>query len=72
MEIQGQIPSWPDQVFAERRESLFLIMTKHLKDNGLSLYVLHKGFGHLHCDLTENRQNKTNDTYLRSLLTIKT
>lgn len=48
-----KIPSWPDQVFAERREGLFLIVAKHLEDNGLGLNVLHEWLGHLHCDLTE-------------------
>lgn len=47
----------PDEVFAERREGLLLVMTKHLKDNWLSLDVLHKRLSHLHCDLSEKRNN---------------
>lgn len=57
-EIKGQISFWPDQVFAERREGLFLIVPKHLEDDGLSLDVLHEGLGHLHCDLREETQLK--------------
>lgn len=50
--MKGQTSPWPDQVFAQRREGLFLIVAKHLEDDGLSLDVLNKGLGHLHCDLT--------------------
>ena len=46
----------PDEVFAERREGLFLIVTEHLEDDGLSLDVLHEGLGHLHCDLPGKRE----------------
>ena len=51
--------SRPDEVFAERREGLFLIVTEHLEDDGLGLDVLHEGLCHLHCDLTERKGNTT-------------
>lgn len=41
----------PYEVFAEQWEGLFLVVTEHLKDDGLRFDVLHKRLGHFHCDL---------------------
>lgn len=43
----------PDEVFAERWERLFLVVTKHLEDDGLGLDVLHKRLGDLYRDLID-------------------
>lgn len=59
METKVQISlwePWPYEVFAERWEGLFLVVTEHLEDDGLSFDVLHKGLGHLHCDLMGKRE----------------
>lgn len=43
----------PDEVFAQRRERLFQIMSEHFEYDGLSLNVLHKRLGHFYRDLQQ-------------------
>ena len=51
--MKKQVPSIlvPDDIFTERREGLFLVVTKHLKHDGLGPDVLNEGFSDFYSDL---------------------
>ena len=51
----GVLSLLPDDVLAERGEGLLLVVTEHLKHDGLGPDVLHERLGHLHRDLTGHR-----------------
>lgn len=44
----------PDDVFTERKKRLFLVVSKHLKHDGLSLDVVHEGLSDLDSNLRRN------------------
>lgn len=46
----------PDDIFTERKERLFLVVSKHLKHNWLSLDVVNKGFSNFNSNLPKKQQ----------------
>lgn len=46
----------PDDVFTERQERLFLVVSKHLKHNRLRLDVVNEGFSHLNSNLSKTTE----------------
>lgn len=48
----------PADIFTERKKRLFLVVSKHLKDDRLSPDVVHKGFGHLNSNLQKTDGDK--------------